>query len=152
MFLGYHFDYNSGYLEESNLEILRLWPTDKQISQTMRHSYQLACELSEFLGMIQPENISFEANSLQVLISTHEEEVSKSNTNNHLESHNEDIESNISAAIMEASCEMKRLATEDNEDEESLSNDLFQEGRSQLDKIDQFSKSLSSLYNGDSGK
>ena len=69
-----------------------------------------------------------------------------------MESHNEDIESNISAAIMEASCEMKRLATEDNEDEESLSNDLFQEGRSQLDKIDQFSKSLSSLYNGDSGK
>ena len=149
MFLGYHFDYSSGYLDEKSLEILRLWPTDKQISQTIRHSYQLACELSEFLGMIQYDDISFKASPLQILINAHEEEVSKSNTDDHSENH-KDIETNLSMAITEASCKMKHLTMENNE--ERLTNDLFQEGRLQLDMIDQTSKSLSSLYNGDSGK
>jgi hypothetical protein len=64
------------------LEILRLWPTDEQISQTIKHSHHLAVELAEFLGMLQSADISPELNSLQILISTHEEEVSTSNRKN----------------------------------------------------------------------
>ncbi len=147
---GYHFDYNSGNLDESMLEILRLWPSDEQISQTIKHSHQLARELTEFLGMIQPRDIPIELN-LPLLINTHEEEVSTSQTGDYHENNkqNENTEPNISVAITEASCEMKRISTEEyNED----SSNLLQEGVSQLTKIDQVSEELSLLYNGDSSK
>jgi len=62
--------------------MLRLWPTDEQISQTIKYSQNLACELAGFLGMIQPTDISLEQNSLQVLISAHEKEVSVSKRKN----------------------------------------------------------------------
>jgi hypothetical protein len=58
--IGYHFDYNSGNLDESILEILRLWSSDEQISQTIKHSHQLARELTEFLGIIQLRDIPIE--------------------------------------------------------------------------------------------
>ncbi|CAB5362365.1 unnamed protein product [Rhizophagus irregularis] len=148
---GYHFDYNYGNLEESTLEILRLWPTDEKISQTMKHSHHLAVELAEFLGMLQPADISPDLNSLQILISIHEEEVSTSDRKNQSENdkeQDENDETDFSAAITEASHEMRRISTEGN-NEENLSN-LFQEGCSQLTLIDQVSEDLSTLYNGDS--
>lgn len=136
------------------LETLRLWPTDKQISQTINHSRHLACELAEFLGMIQPADISLKQNSLQILISAHEKEVSiskRKNQNENDKEQDENTETNLSAAITEASHEMKRISTEEY-DEENLS-DLFQEGCSQLITIiDQASEDLSVLYNGDSSK
>ncbi|CAG8853002.1 34734_t:CDS:2, partial [Gigaspora margarita] len=42
----YYFDYNYGNLNESILEMLRLWPTDEQISQTIKYSHQLALIIS----------------------------------------------------------------------------------------------------------
>ena len=64
------------------MQKLRLWPTDKQISQAINHSRHLACELAEFLGMIQHADISLKQNSLQILISAHEKEVSISKRKN----------------------------------------------------------------------
>ncbi|PKC11775.1 hypothetical protein RhiirA5_287239, partial [Rhizophagus irregularis] len=151
---GYHFDYNTGNLEESTLEILRLWPTDEQISQTIKHSRYLACELAEFLGMIQPADIALEPN-LQVLINIHEKEVSMSCRKLHDENDKEQVENaeiDLTTALTEASHEMKRISTEecDNNDDD-LSN-LFQKESSQLNIIDQIQKDLSVLYNGDSSK
>jgi hypothetical protein len=147
--IGYHFDYNSGNLDESMLEILRLWPSDEQISQTIKHSHQLARELTEFLGMIQPRDIPIDFP--QLLISTHEEEVSTSGTGDYHENNkqNENTEPNFSVAIAEASCEMRRISTEEYSEDSS---NLLQEGVSQLTKIDQVSEELSVLYNGDSSK
>jgi len=133
------------------LEILRLWPSDEQISQTIKHSHQLARELIGFLGMIQPRDIPIEPNFSQLLISTHEEEVSTSQTGNYHENNeqNENSGPNVSVAITEASCEMKRISTEEyNED----SSNLLQEGITQLTKIGEVSEELSVLYNGDSSK
>ncbi|CAB4433755.1 unnamed protein product [Rhizophagus irregularis] len=149
---GYHFDYNTGNLEESTLEILRLWPTDEQISQTIKHSRYLACELAEFLGMIQPADIALEPN-LQVLINIHEKEVSMSCRKLHDENDKEQVknaEIDLTTALTEASHEMKCISTEecDNNDDD-LSN-LFQKESSQLNIIDQIQKDLSVLYNGDS--
>jgi hypothetical protein len=51
--MGYHFDYYSENLDKLILEILKLWPSaDEQISQTIKYSYRLARELTEFLGII----------------------------------------------------------------------------------------------------
>lgn len=119
----------------------------------MKHSHHLAVELAEFLGMLQPADISPELNSLQILISIHEEEVSTSDRKNQSENdkeQDENDETDFSAAITEASHEMRRISTEGN-NEENLSN-LFQEGCSQLTLIDQVSEDLSTLYNGDSSK
>ncbi|CAG8771813.1 15328_t:CDS:1, partial [Dentiscutata heterogama] len=80
----YHFDYNYGNLSESTLDILKLWPTDEQISQTIKYSHQLACELAEFLNIIQPIDNFLETNSLRIFISIHEEEV-LANSNNQIE-------------------------------------------------------------------
>ncbi|CAB5360012.1 unnamed protein product [Rhizophagus irregularis] len=101
--------------------------------------------------MLQPADISPELNFLQILISIHEEEVSTSDRKNQSgndKEQDENNETNFSAAITEASHEMRRISTEGN-NEENLSN-LFQEGCSQLTLIDQVSEDLSTLYNGDS--
>ncbi len=152
-YIGYHFDYNSGNLEESTLEILRLWPTDEQISQTMKHSQYLACELAGFLGMVQPEDISLEQN-LQILIDIHEKEVSVSrgrDLDENDKEQNENTETDLTTALTEASNEMKRISAEECNKEEDLTN-LFQKGCSQLNIIDQVSEDLSVLYDGDSSK
>ena len=64
--------------------------------------------LIEFLGMIQPEDILILP---QLLISTHEEEVSTSQTENYHENNeqNENAEPSISVAMIEASCEMRLM-------------------------------------------
>ena len=95
-----------------------------------------------------------ERNSLQILISAHDKEVSISKEKNGNENNNEqdeNIETDISAVAMaEASHEMKRISTEEY-NEENLSN-LFYEGCSQLIIVDQVSEDISVLYNGDSSK
>src|SRR5688572_28983204 len=120
----------------------------------MKHSHHLACELAELLGMIQPADIFPERNSLQILVSTHKEEVSTSERkiwkDNDNKEQDENIETNISAAITEASHEMKRISTEEYNDENLSS--LLQDGCSQLTIIDQDSENLSVLYSGDSSK
>jgi hypothetical protein len=81
---------------------LRLWPTDEQILQTIKHSRHLACELSEFLKMIQPADITIKRN-LHISIGVHEKEVSNSkNQNQNNEEQNENIESDLTAALTEA--------------------------------------------------
>ena len=87
-----------------------------------------------------------------MLIGSHEKEVSTSDRKNQNENdkkQDENTETDFSAAIIEASHEMKRISMEKN-NEENLSN-LFQEGRSQLTQI-QVSEDLFILYDGDSSK
>ena len=135
------------------MEILKLWPTDEQISQTIKHSRYLACELAEFLGMIQPADVPLQPN-LQNLINFHEKEVSVSHSKgydvNDIEQ-NENTETDLTVALTEASYEMKRISTEEHSNEEDLAN-LFQKGCSQLNIIDQDFRDLSILYDGDSSK
>jgi fructose-1,6-bisphosphatase len=125
---------------------LRLWPTDEQILQTIKHSRHLACELSEFLKMIQPADITIKRN-LHISIGVHEKEVSNSkNQNQNNEEQNENIESDLIAVLTEASQEMKRISTEECDEEDLLI--FFKERSSQLNKINQVSENLSVLYNG----
>ncbi|CAG8482591.1 20162_t:CDS:2, partial [Racocetra fulgida] len=147
------FDYNYRNLSESALKLLKLWPTDDQISQTIKHSHQLVCELAEFLNIIQPIDDFFKSNFPQVFVVIHEEEVSTnienetiSSTNNNKQ--NEENEINISMAITEASCKMKHITTQEY-NEEILSNNLFQEGSLQLNIVNRSNEDFSILYNGD---
>ncbi|GES86745.1 hypothetical protein GLOIN_2v1468295 [Rhizophagus clarus] len=104
--------------------------------------------------MIQLADITLELN-LQVLINIHKKEVSiscRKYDDEKDEEHNENTETDLTIALTEASREMKCISTEEyNSDEENLSN-LFQKESSQLKIIDQISKDLSVLYNGDSSK
>ena len=129
---------------------MRFWSTDEQILQTVKHSHHLACKLAEFLRIIQPEDISIERNP-HISIGIHEKEVSMSkNQNQNNEKQNENVESDLTAALTEASQEIKRVSIE-KFNEENLSN-FFREGSSQLNKINQVSENLSVLYNGNSSK
>ncbi|RIA87275.1 hypothetical protein C1645_740237 [Glomus cerebriforme] len=105
------------------------------------------CFKNLFLGMIQPVDISLELN-LQMLIDIHEKEVSMSHRKDHNEDNTEQDET-TKIDLNTASNEMKRVSTEEYNNEEDLLN-LFQKGYSQLNTIDQVSEDLSILYNGDS--
>ncbi|CAG8595177.1 10213_t:CDS:2, partial [Dentiscutata heterogama] len=146
----YLFDYNEGQLDELILEKLKLWPTDKQIIQTIHHSYHLACELSESLGMIQPADLSINRNNL-LTVSLYEDEVSTSYIYN--DTNLADIQEidDISSAISSASKEVDQFSN-DLYDDDSSSNNIFQNGQRQLKIINQplESGSLSILNNGDS--
>ncbi|RIB02309.1 hypothetical protein C2G38_2228169 [Gigaspora rosea] len=148
---GYHFDYNYGNLNESTLELLRLWPTNKQILQTIKHSHQLACELAEFLN-IMPIDDFFKSNFPQVFVVIQEEEVSTNmdneiiNFTNNKQDENNEI--SISTAITEASCKMKHITIQ-NYNEEILSSNLFQDGSLQVNIVNRFIEDSSTLYNSD---
>ena len=111
--------------------MLRLWPTDEQISQTIKYSQNLACELTGFFGMIQPTDISLKWNSLQVLINAHKKEVlvsKRKNWNENNRKQDENTEIDLSIAVTEAFHEMKRISTEENiEDNRNLSDLLYEE-------------------------
>jgi hypothetical protein len=84
---GYHYDYNSGCLDESLLEKLRLWPSDNDILKTIKLSRHLACELAEYV-VIQPTDLPVEINRLNVIIESDNDEISipsKSNNENELD-------------------------------------------------------------------
>jgi two-component SAPR family response regulator len=152
--IGYLFDYNESQLNDLSLEKLKLWPTDKQIIQTIHHSYQLAYKLIEFLNMIQPIHLPIDIKNSFIIIRSHEEEVSTSYTvhnevnevNNIQENSNDD---DISFAINNVSKEIDR--TSNLEDDDFIN--PFQNCQVQLNIIiDQFPGSLSVVNNGDSSK
>ncbi|CAG8691849.1 17840_t:CDS:2, partial [Cetraspora pellucida] len=58
----YLFDYNEEQLDKLILEKLKLWPTNKQIIQTIYHLYHLACELSESLDEVSTSYIYNDTN------------------------------------------------------------------------------------------
>ncbi|CAG8828662.1 24458_t:CDS:2, partial [Gigaspora margarita] len=89
-----------------NLKKLKLWSTDKQITETIYHSYRLACELTEFLDMIQPEDLSINKENL-LTVSSHEDEVSTSYIYEDTNLTNIQEDNNISFAINYASKELK---------------------------------------------
>ncbi|CAG8461001.1 974_t:CDS:2, partial [Racocetra fulgida] len=120
---GYHFDYNCGNLSESTLEILKLWPIDEQISQTIKHSHRLACELAKFLNIMQPIDDSFSPNS-QIFVSIHEEEVSTHSNN-----------------------QIINFTNNEKQDQKILLNNSFQEGSLQLNIINHPFGDYSILYN-----
>ncbi len=105
--------------------------------------------------MIQLTDISLERNSLQVLISAHEKEVSVSkrkNWNENNREQDENTEIDLSAAVTEAFHKMKRISTEENIEENGNLLDLLHEGYLHLIMIDQVTEDLSILYDRNSSK
>ncbi len=81
--------------------------------------------------MIQPTDISLEQNSLQVLISAYEKEVSVSkrkNWNKNNREQDENIEIDLFAAVIEVFHEMKHISTEENIEENGNLSGLLHEG------------------------
>ena len=121
-------------MNKLSLDKLRLWPSDDQISETIRHSHHLAQDLAEYVGMIQPSNISININTLQIFIEPHEIDVSSSGINEQSHDNNDD-EYDLTSAISEASLEMKQITIKINDDEEQEPSDDFIESCSQLNEI-----------------
>ena len=129
--------------------MLRLWPTDEQILQTVHHSHNLARELAEFLQMLQPAELSIEINEPRIVISAHDNEVSTTIITE--DETDENNESDISPALNKASAIMRNITTEIYEKEDYQT--LFNEGRYQLKIIGERMINLSTINNGgDSGK
>lgn len=57
------------------MENLRLWPSDNDILKTIKLSHRLACELAEYVDMIQPIDLPVEINRLDVIIESDNDEV-----------------------------------------------------------------------------
>lgn len=135
------------------LEKLRLWPTDEQIMQTIHHSHQLALELTEFLGMIRPEDLSINANNSLIIIGSHEKEVSMSYVHNETSDDGIQEEDNLSSAINNVSREIGRNNDNlyDLDDNYTSPINIFQNGQIQLNIFNESCDSLSILNNGDSG-
>ncbi|CAB4417773.1 unnamed protein product [Rhizophagus irregularis] len=124
-------------------------PNDKQISDTIHHSYRLAQDLAEYVGMIQPFDISVDIDTPRILIESHKIDISSSDVDKQSHDNNDD-EYDLSTAIGEASLEMKQIA-ETSDDNGCEFNDNFTEGRLQLDGITKPPENLYILNDGDSG-
>ncbi|CAG8714379.1 15759_t:CDS:2 [Cetraspora pellucida] len=127
---GYLFDYNKEQLDKLILEKLKLWPTDKQIIQTIHYLYYLACKLSKSLDMIQFVNLFINRNNL-LTVSLHENEVSTSyiynDTNLADIQEIDDISSAISSPLKEVDQFSNNLYNDD-----FSSNNIFQNSQRQL--------------------
>uniref|UniRef100_U9UK28 Uncharacterized protein n=1 Tax=Rhizophagus irregularis (strain DAOM 181602 / DAOM 197198 / MUCL 43194) TaxID=747089 RepID=U9UK28_RHIID len=55
---GYHFDYNIRNINPSKLAKLCAWPSDKDITSAIKHSYKLASELAKALDMDPTSNMN----------------------------------------------------------------------------------------------
>ncbi|CAB5201594.1 unnamed protein product [Rhizophagus irregularis] len=141
---GYNFDYNSGSLDELSMQKLRLWPSDKQISQTFHHSQHLARELAEFLGMIQPSTLLINNNTPTIFIDINDEENLHDNDESEL---SDDCEIDLSTAINKASSEIQKIneQLEENLENEKIFNDCY----SQIQLLDKMTV-MSILNGGDS--
>ncbi|CAG8806237.1 37940_t:CDS:2 [Gigaspora margarita] len=110
----------------------------------------ISCKLTESLGMIQPADLSINRNNL--LISIHKEEVSASYI--YSDTNSADIQKidDISFAISNASKEVEQLSNNLNDNDDFLSDNVFQNGQRQVEAINQSldSDSLSILNNGNS--
>ncbi len=132
-----------------SLEKLRLWPTDEQIMQTIHHSHQLALELTEFLGMIQPADLSINTNNSLFIIGLYEKEVSMSYVHNETNDSGIQKDDNLSSAINSVSREIEQ--NNDNlDDNYTLLINIFQNGQMQFNIFNESCDSLSILNNGNS--
>lgn len=137
--------------------MLRLWPDDNQILQTLNNSYQLARELAEFLQMLQPVELPIVINEPKVVIifndRYHNEESLSINRRYEREIESETSEgdeSDIPAALNEASVIMKHGSAEILDSD--YSDLMFNEGQFQLKRINEKPNNLSIINGGDSGK
>ncbi|UZO28556.1 uncharacterized protein OCT59_022076 [Rhizophagus irregularis] len=55
---SYHFNYNIGNINSSKLAELCAWPSDKDITSAVKHSYKLASELAKALDMEPTSNMN----------------------------------------------------------------------------------------------
>ena len=118
--------------------------------QTIHYSYQLALELTEFLGMIRPADLSINTNNSLFIIGSHEKEVSMSYIHNKTNDDGIQEDDNLSSAINSVSREIER--NNDNLDNNYTSPvNIFQNGQMQFNIFDESCDSLSILNNGDSG-
>jgi ribosomal protein L16 Arg81 hydroxylase len=156
LLIGYHFECNSDFINDTSLEMLRLWPNDNQILQTLNHSHQLARELAEFLQMLQPVELPIEIPRVVIIIDEryHHNEISQSiNRRQEYEIESETSESDksdISDALNEASVIIRHDSTEMHDDD--YSDQMFNEGQSQLKIINENPNNLSIIDDGDSSK
>ncbi|CAB4434731.1 unnamed protein product [Rhizophagus irregularis] len=99
---GYHFDYNIGNINASKLITLCTWPSDTDITSTIKTSYKLASDLAKALDMNSTPN----EKSLQPFILIEEQNLEVS-TGIELSSNNPDeffeIDREVSDAISQAS-------------------------------------------------
>ncbi|EXX58814.1 hypothetical protein RirG_194570 [Rhizophagus irregularis DAOM 197198w] len=152
---GYQFECNSDSIDDNSLEMLRLWPDDNQILQTLNNSYQLARELAEFLQMLQPVELPIVINEPKVVIifndRYHNEESLSINRRYEREIESETSEgdeSDIPAALNEASVIMKHGSAEILDSD--YSDLMFNEGQFQLKRINEKPNNLSIINGGDS--
>ncbi|EXX66363.1 hypothetical protein RirG_124500 [Rhizophagus irregularis DAOM 197198w] len=73
---GYHFDYNIRNINPSKLAKLCAWPSDKDITSAIKHSYKLASELAKALDMDPTSNMNHSLLLLFVMIEHQNLEVS----------------------------------------------------------------------------
>ncbi|RHZ90226.1 hypothetical protein Glove_2g65 [Diversispora epigaea] len=119
--LGYIVDYNKGNLNNNIISNLTTWPSDLEITRTIRQSRQLACELAEYLNMLMPNSLLIGNLQLIILIETNNKpEVlsflyNKNKESNDIESNNIENEINencnidLSQAITQASNEISNI-------------------------------------------
>ena len=130
------------------MQKLRLWLTDKQILETFRHLQQLASELAEFLGMIQPSNLSVNINPPIIFIENNEDDSHDTGYENEIF---EDCKiDDLSTAINKASSEIQRINKQ--LEEELENNEVFYDGYSQIQLLNETIDTISILNGGDSGK
>ncbi|CAB4485896.1 unnamed protein product [Rhizophagus irregularis] len=126
---GYLFDYTSDELDKLSIDKLRLWPDDEQILKIIQHSRCLARDLAEYVGIIQPSDISIEIFVPQIFVESHEVDVSSSSIEKQSnESNNENIDNeeyDLSSAIGEASSEMRRIIIETGNEEQDSNNNFI---------------------------
>ncbi|RHZ57145.1 hypothetical protein Glove_393g21 [Diversispora epigaea] len=118
---GYIVDYNKGNLNNNIISNLTTWPSDLEITRTIRQSRQLACELAEYLNMLMSDSLPIGNLQPIILIETNNKpEVSsflynKNKENNDIESNNIENEINencnidLSQAITQASNEISNI-------------------------------------------
>src|SRR5690349_18143658 len=92
--LGYIVDYNKGNLNNDIISNLTMWPSDLEITRTIRQLRQLACELAKHLDMLMPDSLPVGNLQPIILIETNNEpEVSSFLCNGNKESNNMEIKS-----------------------------------------------------------
>ncbi|RGB30177.1 hypothetical protein C1646_765671 [Rhizophagus diaphanus] len=115
---GYQFEYNQNFIKNDQINLLQTWSDDDQIHHIIDQSYQIACNLAEYLGMLTPDIEPINSFWPYVLITSNDMEISGSNDENMQdnENSNENLSnSSLSQAISHAAKEVNLLRQKENE-------------------------------------
>ncbi|CAB4476853.1 unnamed protein product [Rhizophagus irregularis] len=115
---GYQFEYNQNFIENDQINLLRTWLDDDQICHTFDQSRQIACNLTEYLGILTPDIIPINSLRPYVLITPNDIEISGSNDEymQDRENSNENLSNcGLSQIISHAANEVDLLRQRENE-------------------------------------